>query len=263
MQQNHHRIEAVDRALVLLTLLRERGEVSVTAAARELGVAPSTAHRLLTTLSHRAFAVQGAKRLYHPGPALLGPDRHHAAPPLPELVRPHLEALFARTGETVHVMALDGADIEFLDGVEGVQALRVGLRTGTRMPAYCTSGGKAMLAELEPTAVDALHPRGLTPWPGEPIADLPGLHRELELVRTRHFGLNHDESEPGVTAIGASLGRIGGRPAALTIAVPSSRFATTDAHVLTDELLQACREVRDHLSDGTSSAALPSRPGAG
>lgn len=246
MERNRsHRIEAVDRALVLLELLGERGELSVTEAARQLGVAPSTAHRLLTTLSHRNFAVQGERRLYHPGPALLAPGRNHAAPTLRQLLRPHLEALFARTGETVHAMVLDGSDVVFLDGVEGAQALRVGLRTGTRMPAYCTSGGKAMLAELGPGEVDALHPRGLAPWPGEPIADLPGLHRELDLVRARNFGLNHDESEPGVTAIGASLGRIEGQRAALSIAVPTSRFAAMNADVLAGELRRSCQDVRD------------------
>lgn len=251
MEQKSHRIEAVDRALVLLSLLGEHGELSVTEAARELGVAPSTAHRLLTTLTYRDFAVQDSRRVYHPGPSLLEPSRNHAVRALPRVLRPYLETLFTRTGETVHVMALLGADVVFLDGLEGTQALRVGLRTGTRMPAYCTSGGKAMLAELEPAEVDALHPQGLMPWPGEPIADLPGLHRELDQVRTRNFGLNHDESEPGVTAIGASLGRVEGQRAAFTVAVPTSRFASSSAEALAAELLQSCRDVHDSLAATT------------
>lgn len=248
MEQNHHRIEAVDRALVLLTLLGERGALSVTEAARELGVAPSTAHRLLTTLTYRGFAVQDSRRVYHPGPSLLEPSRNHAVRALPRVLRPYLQALFAGTGETVHVMALLGPDVVFLDGVEGTQALRVGLRTGTRMPAYCTSGGKAMLAELEPAEVDALHARGLTPWPGEPIADLAGLHRELDQVRSQRFGLNHDESEPGVTAIGASLGRVEGQRAAFSVAVPTSRFASSSAAALAATLLRSCRAVHEALA---------------
>jgi IclR family transcriptional regulator, acetate operon repressor len=59
VQQNyrHYRIEAVDRALLLIRLLNEQGSVSVSEAAAELGVAPSSAHRLLATLCYRGFAV--------------------------------------------------------------------------------------------------------------------------------------------------------------------------------------------------------------
>ena len=74
VQQNPsdpYRIDSVDRAMQLLSLLTERSHLSVTEAATELGVAPSTAHRLLTTMAGRGFVVQGARRRYHPGPALL------------------------------------------------------------------------------------------------------------------------------------------------------------------------------------------------
>ncbi|MFH5824872.1 IclR family transcriptional regulator [Georgenia sp. AZ-5] len=248
MQQKSdpYRIEAVDRALVLLTLLSERGSLSVTEAGRALGVAASTAHRLLSTLSHRGFAVQGERRLYLPGPALrrLGGG---VGAELSERVHPYLERLFARVGETVHLMVRTGAEIRFVDGIEGEQPLRVGLRTGAHMPAYCTSGGKAMLAELDPLEIDALHAGGLTPWPGEQIRNLPALHRELEQVRRRRFGLNHDESEPGVTAIGASIGVHDGEHAALTVALPTARLALTDAAALAEALRDACGDVRRAL----------------
>ncbi|WAL68452.1 IclR family transcriptional regulator [Amycolatopsis cynarae] len=246
-KKDPYRIEAVDRALVLLTLLGERGELSVTDAGRELGVAPSTAHRLLSTLCHRGFAVQAENRLYRPGPQCLrlaGPGRE---PRLPELIRPYLERLFSQVGETVHLMVRTGSEVRFADGIESGQPLRVGLRTGARMPAYCTSGGKAMLADLPATEVDALHAGGLAPWPGEKIKDLAGLHRELRAVRRHHFGLNQDESEPGVTAIGASVGVVAGQHAALTIAVPTARFTlagTTTVAAMTAALRESCEEIR-------------------
>lgn len=242
-----YRVEAVDRALVLLSLLAQRTELSVTEAGRALGVAPSTAHRLLSTLCHREFAVQGDNRLYRAGPALVALARPGSAPPLPELVRPYLRRLFDTVGETVHVMVRSGAEIRFVDGIEGDQPLRVGLRTGARMPAYCTSGGKAMLAELTQEAVDTLHADGLAPWPGEKIRDLAALRRELDTVRRNHFGLNYDESEPGVTAIGASIGVVGGEHAALTVALPTVRFATVDSAAVTAKLLEACRDARQAL----------------
>ncbi|PWV84058.1 DNA-binding transcriptional regulator, IclR family [Prauserella marina] len=242
-----YRVEAVDRALILLSLLAERGDLSVTEAGKALGVAPSTAHRLLSTLCHRGFAVHDDRRRYGLGPSAAALTVAWRSPPLPDRVRPHLEYLFAQVSETVHLMVLTGSDVRFADGIESARPLRVGLRTGARMPAYCTSGGKAMLADLTPEQVEALHPDGLTPWPVERIHDLGALHTELREVRGKRFGLNHDESEPDVTAIGASIGIIGGEHAALTVALPSTRFAVSDTEHIAAVLLAACRDVRGAL----------------
>jgi IclR family acetate operon transcriptional repressor len=244
VQQNRrsYRIEAVDRALLLIRLLNERRSVSVSEVATELGVAPSSAHRLLATLCHRGFAVRDQRRQYRPGPELTATG--HAAPSLPQLLRvmrPFLQDLFERAGESVHLVVLAGPDVRFVDGIEGDQPLRVGLRTGARMPAYCTSGGKAMLADLDWSEVEALHPQGLRPWPYARIRDLPSLRRQLARVRRNGYGLNAEESEPGVTAIGMSVRSRPGRPmAAFSVAIPTARFGRH--HEL--ELPAHLREVR-------------------
>jgi IclR family transcriptional regulator, acetate operon repressor len=228
VEQNHrhYRIEAVDRALLLIRLLNQRRTLSVKEAAAELGVAPSSAHRLLATLCHRGFATQDQHHQYHPGPELTAAAP--TAPSLPHLLRvtrPALHDLYARTGESVHLVVPVGPDVRFVDGIEGDQPLRIGLRTGARMPAYCTSGGKAMLADLDWSEVEALHPHGLRPWPHARIGDLPSLRRQLAKVRKQGYGTNTEESERGVTAIGASIRSPSGRPvAALSVATPTARF---------------------------------------
>jgi len=63
-------ITSVDNALRLVTVLQLEGTLTVTEAAERLGVARSTAHRLLGMLCYRDFATQGADRAYHPGPVL-------------------------------------------------------------------------------------------------------------------------------------------------------------------------------------------------
>jgi len=223
------RIESVDRALLLLGLLNRQRTVSVSQAAAELGVAVSTAHRLLSTLRHRGFAVQDADRLYSAGPELIG-----AALPalparsLPRLVRSlhhHLEELFAEIGETVHVVVPAGMYVRFVDGIEGEQPLRVGLRTGGRMPAHCVSGGKATLADLDWVEVQTLYPQGLPPWPRAKIRDLPALQRYLEGVRERGYAINMEEGETGVCAVGVSVRGPDLVPVAgISVALPSVRF---------------------------------------
>ncbi len=237
----------MDRALALLMLLAERGRLSVTEAGRELGVAPSTAHRLLSTMCQRGFAAQGDKRLYLPGPALLQ-LRTIEMPALPDRIRPYLQKLFDAVGETVHLMVRIDAEVLFADGIEGVQTLRVGLRVGARMPAWRTSGGKAMLADLTPEEVDALLAGGPAAARGEKIPDPAALRRELEAVRRDRLGCNFDESEPGVTAVGASIGVIDGNHAALVVALPTARVGSVGLDAVAAELLRVCREAARDLA---------------
>lgn len=245
-KEDPYRVESVDRALTLLTLLAEQGGLSVTEAGRALGVTPSTAHRLLSTLRHREFAVRAEGRRYAPGPALVGLTERDGVRPLSARVRPYLERLFDAVGETVHLMVRTGAEVHFLDGIEGRRPLRVGLRTGVRMPAARTSGGKAMLADLDPAEVDTLL---ATATHGEPDSAAT-LHGEIATVRRTHYGINHDESEPGVTALGASAGTVDGRHVALSVALPTARFATVDTDPLIAHLLEIRTDLRHTLGDG-------------
>ena len=66
-------INSVDHALALAVLLKAEGSLTVTEASVRLGVATSTAHRLLSMLVHRGFAFQDEHRRYHPGPELVRP----------------------------------------------------------------------------------------------------------------------------------------------------------------------------------------------
>jgi IclR family transcriptional regulator, acetate operon repressor len=133
-----------------------------------------------------------------------------------------------------------GPDVRFVDGIEGDQPLRVGLRTGARMPAYCTSGGKAMLADLDWSEVEALHPHGLPRWPYAKLRDLPSLRRQLARVRRQGYGVNAQESEAGLTAFGVSIRARSGRPiAALSVALPTARFDPRHEPELAAQLMEA------------------------
>jgi DNA-binding IclR family transcriptional regulator len=209
-------LDSVDNALRLLLMLRRDGVLRVTRVADELGVAHSTAHRLLASLRHRGFVVQDSARAYRPGPASAELGSAAYVLGLAPLVREHLEQLKADVGETVHLVVRSGTLVRFIDGVEGTQVLRVGSRTGMVLPAHHTSGGKALLAAL----------------PDAELADLysddparAAVLREAATTRRRGYGLNVEESERGVVALGVCVHDAGRRPvAAITLAAPTARF---------------------------------------
>ena len=223
-------IESVDRALQLVSMLRAERTMTVSRAAERLGVAPSTAHRLLAALVHRGYATQGRDRSYRAGPELA--DRADPSSSLGALrlnLRPALELLHDRTGETAELMALQGGDVCFVDGIESIAPLRVTARIGDLMPAHCAAGGKALLAELSEDALDTLYTDGLPPWPTAQVTDLGKLKRQLRTVRREGYATNLEETEQGVCGIGVPVHDEAERAvASFVVAVPSARFERAD-----------------------------------
>ncbi|MEV0183187.1 IclR family transcriptional regulator [Streptomyces sp. NPDC050625] len=229
-------IESVDNALLALELLRDRGRVRVSEVADELGIARSTAHRLLSMLVFRDFAERDENRGYVPGRALSAPNGDGRAQYLRRMLLPAMEALCSRVEETVNLMVRVGTQIRFLASVESSQVLRVGDRQGAVLPARATSGGKALLAELSPAEITCL-------YPGD--EGLDELVRELDEVRARGYGLNLEATETGVVAAGRCVNDRSGRAvAALSIAVPVSRFHAGRI----EPLANALRECTDRIA---------------
>ena len=221
-------LDSVDNALRLVQALDERGRLRVSEAAELLGIARSTAHRLLATLKFRGFAAQdGPDRTYTPGPALADAGlRAIARLDLRQVAHPHLQALAQEVGETVHLVRLEGNGARFLDGVESPQVVRVGLRTGLVLPAHATAAGKAILAALPPDQVRALYPRGLQTLTGATLQTLDDVERHLQEVARAGYATNYGESAEGVAALGVVVRDQVGQPVgAVAVAAPAERHA--------------------------------------
>ncbi|MGX5717518.1 IclR family transcriptional regulator [Arthrobacter sp. MAHUQ-56] len=251
-------IEAVDNALQLLQLLRDEGSLRLKEAALELGVAPSTAHRLLAMLVYRGFAVQDETRRYVPGPAMgAGPAGISWTRALRDVARPHMEMLCSHFNETVHLMIRVGTKVRFLDTVESTNLLRVGDRRGTVMPASKASGGKAMLAELEPAMIFQLFRTPNAELSGDFIQEpeYPAFLRELEAIRINGYAANHEGTEEGISALGMAIHNQKGKVlAAIGIASPAIRFDQLFDRGLVASMKEQCRELE---LDIAASGLLP------
>lgn len=243
-------LESVDNALRLLLLLAREGQLGVTEAAVELGVAPSTAHRLLSTLRYRGFVLQDPSRGYRPGPAFaaLGGLRARQGD-LTALARPAMERLCRELEETCHLMVLEGRQVRFLASIEANRPLRIGSRTGHVMPAHLTSGGRVLLAELPGPELDARYPaRG-----GEDVGlDADGvrsLRRAVRSARQRGYGVNVGESERGIAAIGVAVtNHRGVACAALSVSIPTIRYSSARVPDVLVALRGATFSVAEELS---------------
>ena len=242
-------IESVDKALQVLLLLGEQPKLRLTDVSRYLGVASSTAHRLLAMLQYRGFVRQDpATRSYVPGPTLDG----LAFGVLRRLdvrtrARPVLERLNTDLGETVHLGRLEGNQIHFIDSLESARALRVGGRLGRSMPAHCTSTGKALLAELSDDEVRRLYPEEelvrLTP---NSIGTRTALLKELAGIRERGYSRSMEEAEEGVTSLAVALRSTQSPRLAINVSVPVNRMTEPIVQLILGRLTEAADEL-DHL----------------
>jgi IclR family acetate operon transcriptional repressor len=244
-------VESVDNALRILQLLRDSGQVRISDVAAELGIARSTAHRLLAMLVYRDFAVQAEDRSYRPGPAIAAePLRGEPAQRLRQVMRPHMEALCDQVAETINLVVRLGTQTRFLHTVESAHVLRVGDRQGTILPAWKTSGGKVLLAELPDVQLTALL-RGAAGRPPEGMtaAERRALVNQLRLVREQGYAENIGESESGVCAIGVCVRDKAGDPvAALSVSAPSVRYTQDRSRAFLRELRTTVARAKDDIS---------------
>jgi IclR family acetate operon transcriptional repressor len=244
---------SVDNALVLLQLVGESQALRVAEAADLLGVARSTAHRLLTALRRRGFVTQDRPNgAYRPGPDLyeIGLAAVNRID-IRRVARPVLEQLREETQETVSLALLEGTMVRFLDCAESPRSVRVGNRTGVVRPAHASAVGKAVLAGLSDAELDRRYPDGTLPGATTTAAltDLGQLRAELATIRAQGYALNWEESADGVCAVAVALRDTVGQPlAGLGVAAPSSRMRDVEAiRALAPAVVRGAELVQERL----------------
>lgn len=199
-------LKSVATALDVLECFAVDGELGVSDIARKLGIAKSTAHRLLTTLCSRGMAEQnpdtGSYRLgihlYELGQLAQARNmmRHVALPTLNRLAE--------RTGHTVNLAVADGPDVVFLERLETSADVRFLGHAGRRFPSHCTSSGKA-IAAYNPEAAQARRDAGFPPRVSHTVRSQADWDRQLVEVRRRGFAVSSSESFDDVTTVAVPI----------------------------------------------------------
>ncbi|MEU9319305.1 IclR family transcriptional regulator [Streptomyces sp. NPDC048295] len=201
-------IESLDTGLRLMRLFLTHDTLTVSEAAGLLSVGRSTAHRVLSTLEGRGFAIRDfSGRGYSAGPELVRLGRPAGfGTAVHERLGAVLEDALRRTGETVQSTALLGDRIIVTDGRESPHPVRVMPGVGGTHPAHATSGGKMLLSRMAPEQVCALYPHEELPaaTPAAP-ASRSALLAELVEIRSRGFAVSQGESVRGMHTVAVPL----------------------------------------------------------
>src|SRR5262245_6003312 len=192
--------QSLERGLAILSCFTpKRPVLGIADIADELGMSRSTTHRYVITLVALGYLEQGASRKYRLGLRVtdLGMSALNSTG-LREHSHPYLEELRQRTSYTVNLSVLDGPEILYVDRARsfrrGQSKIDLGLHPGSRLPAYCTSMGKLLLAYLpEPEQKDLFAEMKLTKRGPNTITSKKALREELDEVADAGFAVNDEE----------------------------------------------------------------------
>jgi IclR family transcriptional regulator, pca regulon regulatory protein len=204
--------QSLERGLAILTSFTpERPVRGIAEVADELGMRRSTTHRYMSTLVALGYLEQGAARKYRLGLRVtdLGMSALNSTG-LREHGRPYLEELRRQSSYTVNMAVLDGPEILYVDRVRsarrGQSKIDLDLALGSRLPAYCTTMGKLLLAHLpEEEQRSLLSEMKLSRRGPNSITSKNALRAELEHVRDEGFAVNDEELASGLHSISAPV----------------------------------------------------------
>jgi DNA-binding IclR family transcriptional regulator len=250
------RLQSVARAMQLLEIIAEDGEMGVSDLARRLDVHKATASRLASTLASRGLIERDrATGRYRLGFGLIRlAGAVMANLDLVRVARPILEDLAHETRETVNLGVLAGDSVVYVDQLSGARSVVSVSWVGRRTPLHCTSNGKVLLAYM-PAAdrsrflggpLEALTPRT--------IVDPAALNAELEDARQRGYAKALEELEEGLNAVAAPIRQADGTvTAALSVSGPAFRMTARDLPRIGQITARSASEVSRRLGHRSPS----------
>jgi IclR family pca regulon transcriptional regulator len=184
----------------------ERPRLSISEAAEITDLDRATTRRCLLTLSESGYADYDGKfftltpRVLRLGTGCL------AAMPLPRIVQPVLDRLSQEIGESTSVSILDETEIVYVARAAQRRVMSIALMPGSRLPAYCTSMGRVLLAAQDPAeARRLLEASSREKRTERTVTDIDALMAVLADVRRDGYAIIDQEVEIGLRSIAVPL----------------------------------------------------------
>ncbi|UCF96180.1 MAG: IclR family transcriptional regulator [Spirochaetaceae bacterium] len=245
-------LSSVKKALELLDhFTAERPELSLAEISREVDAHKSSVFRVLTTLQAAGFLEKDAQSgKYRLGLKILDlAGRVWGRYDIRQIAAPFMEELARETGEVIHLAVLEGSDIVYLEKKGQGQVLTVATRVGGRNPAYASSMGKVLLADLPVSELKAILGRGkLKKLTANTITEMSRLLEELGRIRQQGFALDNEETFPGIRCVGAPIRDAGGKViAAVSVTVPAQRMSDERVRELWRLVTKSARMISERV----------------
>lgn len=203
---------------------------SIADIARTTGLDRATARRCLLTLSELGYADYDGKFFTLTPKILRLGHAYLSATPLPQIIQPHLDRLAEDVGQSASASVLDGTDVVYIARASQRRVMSINLMAGSRLPAYCASMGRVLLASLpEWQAREILSRSELKANTPHTLTEVDDLMAELHRIRLQGFAVIDQELELGLCSIAVPLRNDRGKVlAALNIGAPAAAIPAVE-----------------------------------
>ncbi len=191
---------------VIESFYQEAQGMTAARVAKKTGMSRAAVRRFLITLESLGHA-ENASGVYRLRPSILRIGCSYlSSTSLPALAQPILEQVSEKVHESTSLSALDGDNIIYLARHTSSRVLSVGLSVGSRLPAYCTSMGRVMLADLPKAELAAYLARvKMKKWTSKTVTSKTGMTNLLAQVAIDRYALVDGELEPGLRSLAVPI----------------------------------------------------------
>ena len=261
-------IDVVDVALNVIECLNDESKsYGASELARKLGINRTRVFRILKTLELRGYVdYDPDTEAYRLGVKFLhiGENvrerldlRREAEPVLIELAR--------QTGDSAHLLILQGDHAVTIDRRQGENRLQVASPIGQSVPLYAGASPKILLAYLpEAERERIIRSTKFELFTDNTIRDADELRRCIERIRREGYVVDEQDYERGVYAIGAPVRDNTGRVVAgISITTPETRYSSARRQELIPLVIEAAQKLSQKLGDHVDSlpaAKIARRP---
>ncbi len=225
---------------------RGRSALTIAEVARLSGLDRASARRCLLTLVEAGYATTDG-RYFELTPRILRLGHSYLAASLPRLIQPSLDRLADELRESCSAAVLDGPEIVYIARAVHHRIMGTGLHAGSRLPAFCSSLGRVLLASLPLEQSRAILRASERPALTEKtLTRIDDLMAELSRVRAAGYSIIDQELEVGARSIAVPINNLSGKTvAAITVGVLAARVSVEK---LRDEYLPRLLDVKSQLS---------------
>ncbi len=247
-------IQVSERIFHTIEHLAQSGPTGLQDLSNELGLNKSTVHRILNSLICMDYVRQDTVTLKYSLSFKLCKIANQilSQNDMIDIARPYIRHLADLSGETVHLVQIDGLSAVYIDKVESPRnVVRLVSMVGKSIPLYCSGVGKAMLADMPDDRIRSIWEQSdIAKVTESTITDYGKFQKLIQDIRKNGYALDDEENEPGVRCIAVSLKSFHGGPSyAISISGPRNRM--DDRRIM--ELKELVLDTKEKIAQETGS----------
>jgi IclR family transcriptional regulator, pca regulon regulatory protein len=212
--------------VVIQAFSNRRRQLTISQLSKRTGLSRASVRRCLYTLSKLGFAGSDDGRNFFLRPRILALGHSYlSSMPLATAAHPVLEHVSHLLHESCSIATLDGLDIIYVARANVTRIMSIDLGVGSRLPAYCTSMGRVLIANLPPDELEGLLQKvEFTRYTDRTVTSVEKLRQVLQMVRRDGFAIVDQELELGLRSMAVPIRNPLGRVvAALNVGTHAQR----------------------------------------